>query len=50
MGRDISDLRKDVSKRINECIERLGWIKKPPIKFQHYGTQRGYARPMDWED
>lgn len=46
LGKDPATLTTLTAKRINDCIEQLGWLRQPnPVEFKGYGRQRGFYRP-----
>lgn len=47
LGLSRKEVDKRETRRINECFERLGWKKLEVCKFQNYGPQRGYERPLE---
>lgn len=51
LQKEKGDIDLIASLRINECLQKLGWIKASNQKrFGPYGKQRYFSRPIDMED
>ena len=51
LGKDPAALNNPAAKRINDCLEQLGWTRGTnPVEFKGYGRQRGFYRPKEEDD